>query len=367
MSDDMSDLFGARTDPAGSTASTSPLRNNMASSSFAAFGGEDEDGFGSVNPFADLQSSRVGAFEPSDDLAASSSVFDEPSSLRSRTSSNATERKDDSGTGNGWDGQGTREARRGSEDVTENDAEEVDRVLVSPFVSNPGSSSGGEGGPYDQEQDPMARTAIADEHGFTSEPFRNDGAALSFSTQHLEDDDAARGFADRVEDPQSQSELYSEQSNPYSGNDAASIRTVGLESDAASLRSQKTQVRCRCVNFKTRALIELRQVLIHATPAPSLAPLEDEPSGRPTFLVTVSDPTKVGSAIDPINSHTVYTIRTRTSSTQFRKQDFSVLRRFRDFLWLNERLLENNPGVIIPPPPEKAMRGKLCAVLHTVC
>lgn len=243
MSDDMSDLFGARTDPAGSTASTSPLRNNMASSSFAAFGGEDEDGFGSVNPFADLQSSRVGAFEPSDDLAASSSVFDEPSSLRSRTSSNATERKDDSGTGNGWDGQGTREARRGSEDVTENDAEEVDRVLVSPFVSAPGSSQGGEGGPYDQEQDPMASTAAAySVHDEAIDPYQAESVAPSFDITHLEDGDAARGFAD-TRDVQQDSEPYQEEENAYTGgNDAASIRTVGLESDAASLKSQKTQV-----------------------------------------------------------------------------------------------------------------------------
>jgi len=99
------------------------------------------------------------------------------------------------------------------------------------------------------------------------------------------------------------------------------------------------------------------QTLIHPSPSPQEPRLSDDPDGRPTFIITVSDPTKIGSAIDPINQHTVYTVRTRTSSSHFRKQDFSVLRRYRDFLWLFERLNENNPGVIVPPPPEKAAMG----------
>ena len=104
------------------------------------------------------------------------------------------------------------------------------------------------------------------------------------------------------------------------------------------------------------------QTLIHAEPVPISTPLDDDASGRPTFILTVGDPTKVGSAIDPLNQHTVYTIRTRTSSTSFRKQDFSVLRRYRDFLWLSERLNENNPGVIVPPTPGKAAIGKNCVM-----
>lgn len=39
----------------------------------------------------------------------------------------------------------------------------------------------------------------------------------------------------------------------------------------------------------------------------------------------------------------------------------SVLRRFSQFLWLVERLGANNPGVIVPPVPDKQISGA-CAV-----
>lgn len=35
-----------------------------------------------------------------------------------------------------------------------------------------------------------------------------------------------------------------------------------------------------------------------------------------------------------------------------------VSRRYRDFLWLYTQLHNNNPGVIIPPPPEKQAVGR---------
>jgi sorting nexin-1/2 len=38
-----------------------------------------------------------------------------------------------------------------------------------------------------------------------------------------------------------------------------------------------------------------------------------------------------------------------------------VSRRFRDFLWLYNQLHQNNPGLIIPPPPEKQAVGRFNA------
>lgn len=80
----------------------------------------------------------------------------------------------------------------------------------------------------------------------------------------------------------------------------------------------------------------------------------------------MGDPQKVG---DPISAHIVYTVHTRvcgialckipshcafqTTSPAFSKSSFSVLRRYSDFLWLYETLSANNPGVIVPPVPEK--------------
>ncbi len=75
----------------------------------------------------------------------------------------------------------------------------------------------------------------------------------------------------------------------------------------------------------------------------------------PVFQITVGDPTKVG---DPVRGHIVYTIRTKTTSPHYKRGEFSVLRRFSDFLWLFEALTINNPGVIVPPVPDKHPFGR---------
>ncbi|KAI0923926.1 hypothetical protein AcW1_006742 [Taiwanofungus camphoratus] len=76
---------------------------------------------------------------------------------------------------------------------------------------------------------------------------------------------------------------------------------------------------------------------------------------QPVFLVTVDDPQRVG---DPIRAYTMYTVHTKTTSPLFSKSSFSVLRRYSDFLWLYETLSANNPGVVVPPVPEKSPFGR---------
>ena len=73
------------------------------------------------------------------------------------------------------------------------------------------------------------------------------------------------------------------------------------------------------------------------------------------FVISVDDPQKVG---DPIRSFTMYTVHTTTSSPLYKKSSFSVLRRYSDFLWLYETLVNNNPGVVVPPVPEKNPFGR---------
>ena len=48
----------------------------------------------------------------------------------------------------------------------------------------------------------------------------------------------------------------------------------------------------------------------------------------------------------------------QTTSPLFQKSAFSVLRRYSDFLWLYETLSINNPGVVVPPVPEKNPFGR---------
>ncbi|KAK9729062.1 Vacuolar protein sorting-associated protein vps5 [Basidiobolus ranarum] len=92
------------------------------------------------------------------------------------------------------------------------------------------------------------------------------------------------------------------------------------------------------------------------SPQPSLSSLRVPATGvRPNFEVTVSDPRRIG---DPINPYIVYKVTTKTTSSAFRSQHLSVNRRYRDFLWLYNQLTTGNPGVIVPPVPEKHALGR---------
>ena len=98
-----------------------------------------------------------------------------------------------------------------------------------------------------------------------------------------------------------------------------------------------------------------------------------EQAARPNFDISVGDPTKIG---DLTSSHIVYQVRTRvttiifadrntsetdhlqTSSKAYKQAEFTVSRRYRDFLWLYSSLHSSNPGVVVPPPPEKQAVGR---------
>ncbi|WEW57666.1 Vacuolar protein sorting-associated protein vps5 [Emydomyces testavorans] len=80
-----------------------------------------------------------------------------------------------------------------------------------------------------------------------------------------------------------------------------------------------------------------------------------EQAAKPTFHITVGDPHKVG---DLTSSHIVYQVRTKTTSKAYVRHEFTVTRRYRDFLWLYNSLHNNNPGIIVPPPPEKQAVGR---------
>ncbi|GAN01350.1 sorting nexin 3 [Mucor ambiguus] len=77
-----------------------------------------------------------------------------------------------------------------------------------------------------------------------------------------------------------------------------------------------------------------------------------ESGSRPYFQVAIEDPQKVG---DAINAHIIYK---QTNSPSYRSSEFVVARRYRDFLWLYNQLTLGNPGVIVPPVPEKHALGR---------
>ncbi|KAK4317227.1 hypothetical protein Pmani_011671 [Petrolisthes manimaculis] len=79
-------------------------------------------------------------------------------------------------------------------------------------------------------------------------------------------------------------------------------------------------------------------------------------SGDEFLQITVSDPQKIG---DGMSSYMAYKITTRTNVSFFRKKNWSVMRRFSDFLGLHRKLVEKHlhSGRIIPPAPEKSAIG----------
>ncbi|KAJ6788148.1 hypothetical protein PWT90_03249 [Aphanocladium album] len=80
-----------------------------------------------------------------------------------------------------------------------------------------------------------------------------------------------------------------------------------------------------------------------------------EQAAKPTFYISVGDPVKIG---DLTSSHIVYSVRTKTTSRAYKQPEFEVKRRYRDFLWLYNSLHTNNPGYVVPPPPEKQAVGR---------
>ncbi|KAI8999457.1 Vps5 C terminal like-domain-containing protein [Gaertneriomyces semiglobifer] len=77
--------------------------------------------------------------------------------------------------------------------------------------------------------------------------------------------------------------------------------------------------------------------------------------GFGTIKTVVTDPEKVAYAM---GAYVVYKVRTETTSASFENPEFTVIRRYSDFLWLHEQLQSRYPGVIIPPVPEKQTLGR---------
>ncbi|KAF7237810.1 Sorting nexin-1 [Varanus komodoensis] len=83
---------------------------------------------------------------------------------------------------------------------------------------------------------------------------------------------------------------------------------------------------------------------------------EEEQEDLFELSVEVSDPEKIG---DGMNAYVAYKVSTQTTLPMFKNRQFSVKRRFSDFLGLYEKLSEKHAqnGFIVPPPPEKSLIG----------
>lgn len=71
----------------------------------------------------------------------------------------------------------------------------------------------------------------------------------------------------------------------------------------------------------------------------------------PFLIASVSDPVKLGNGVQAYIS---YRVSTKTNMAEYRGPEKIVIRRYNDFVWLQERLAEKYKGVFIPPLPEKS-------------
>ncbi len=67
--------------------------------------------------------------------------------------------------------------------------------------------------------------------------------------------------------------------------------------------------------------------------------------------ITVCDPVKQEQGA--LSAYITYKVNTSTDRQDFHYGQFSVIRRYRDFLWLHDCLGEEFPGIINPPLPER--------------
>ena len=80
---------------------------------------------------------------------------------------------------------------------------------------------------------------------------------------------------------------------------------------------------------------------------------------------TVADPMKKEKSGALDFSYWTYQVYTKTNLPEFRNQSMKAVRRYSDFVWLRDALVEEHPGVIVPPIPEKSIKGSIEKVSGT--
>ena len=76
---------------------------------------------------------------------------------------------------------------------------------------------------------------------------------------------------------------------------------------------------------------------------------DGQPSSEAALLITVSDPEKHGTSITA--AFVDYKLSTVTQLSRYAAKEFFVRRRYRDFVWLRDRLCHAFPGCVVPPLP----------------
>ncbi|KAK7492932.1 hypothetical protein BaRGS_00015879 [Batillaria attramentaria] len=77
---------------------------------------------------------------------------------------------------------------------------------------------------------------------------------------------------------------------------------------------------------------------------------EDVDAETRDLFIIVDDPEKHTSTLE---AYITFRVSTKTTRSEFDNSDYSVRRRYNDFLWLRQRLEDGYPTHLVPPLPEK--------------
>ena len=92
-----------------------------------------------------------------------------------------------------------------------------------------------------------------------------------------------------------------------------------------------------------------------ASPAARVVRGEGSDNNGNISKIQVVDPQRLGSGV---NSYVSYKVNTETDRKQFDQSRFTVVKRYSDFDWLRQHVVQTYPGVIVPPLPEKSVMKK---------
>jgi len=85
---------------------------------------------------------------------------------------------------------------------------------------------------------------------------------------------------------------------------------------------------------------------------PAVETFPADPKDATSFDIYVKNPEIQG---DGVSAYVTYTIEATTTLDFYQVKELQVKRRFSDFLWLQNQLLNHHKGVIVPPLPDKAI------------
>jgi len=83
--------------------------------------------------------------------------------------------------------------------------------------------------------------------------------------------------------------------------------------------------------------------------------IKDNEGKAADIEIEVNTPEKVGEGL--VSAHVEYKLSVKTNLEEFSKE-FTIVRRYSDFVWLREQLAENHKGYLVPPLPEKAILNR---------